>query len=217
MHFEKVLDKKRLQILPCFKQLPGSFYLTGGTALALQLGHRISYDFDFFTPDSFNSSHLLEELTNSVFKAFGIKVVQEAENTLDILINEDVKASFLRYRYNLVFPLIKERYLTISNIRDIAATKLVAAGQRATQRDFFDIFFILKQMSLKEIFEISQIKYPNFNSLHYLKSLTYFEDCDSTPPRLIDNQVSFDDVKKRLYKEARNLFDTLSIPPDSKE
>ncbi len=215
MYFEKVLDKQRLRLLPCFGQLPDNFYLTGGTALSLQLGHRTSYDFDFFTPDSFDSAHLLEELTNSVFKGLGVKVVQKAENTLDVIIDGQVKASFLRYRYKLVYPLIKERHVNISDIRDIAATKLVAAGQRSTQRDFFDLYFILKQISLKEIFEIAQKKYSNFNNLHYLKSLTYFEDCDSASPNLIDSQVSFEDVKKRLYKEAHILFDTLSIPPDS--
>lgn len=217
MYFEKVLDKQRLQLLPFFKQLPGKFYLTGGTALALQLGHRISYDFDFFTPDSFDSTLLLEELTTGVFKDLSVKVIQEAENTLDVLINEQVKASFLRYRYNLIYPLIEEKHLNISDIRDIAATKIVAAGQRATQRDYFDLYFILKQITLKEMFEIAQKKYPNFNRLHYLKSLTYFEDCDSAPPNLIDSQVSFKEIKKTLYKEAHILFDTLSIPPDPKE
>jgi hypothetical protein len=182
MHFETILDQPRQELLPFFKKLPLKFYLSEGTGLALQFGHRKSVDFDFFIKESFDTQTLLEDLSTDVFTGIPVMPIQEAENTLDILLDSTVKVSFLRYRYPLVFKPIKTDYFMVADYRDIGAMKLIAAAQRASQKDYFDLYYILQSISLSKLFEIAQKKYPSFNPVIYLKALTYFDDCEIDPP-----------------------------------
>ncbi|MCP4754752.1 MAG: nucleotidyl transferase AbiEii/AbiGii toxin family protein [Proteobacteria bacterium] len=210
MQFDTILDEDRLEILPNFKNLPEEFYLSGGTALALQLGHRISVDFDFFSSRVFDTQQLYEKLSYDVFKGNSLTIVQEAENTLDILTDKQVKISFLRYRYKPIYPLIQTPFFKIADVLDIGASKLIAIAQRASQKDFFDLYFILKRVSLETLFDAGARKYPTFNPILYLKALTYYDDCDSTTPRLVLENVGFDEVKRVLTREAQALFTKLS-------
>lgn len=88
------------------KKLPPHFYLVGGTALALQLGNRISDDFDFFCDNAFDTHELYTTLTQDIFTDGQLKIIQESANTLDILNESQVKLSFIRYRYKLIYSLI---------------------------------------------------------------------------------------------------------------
>lgn len=60
--FYNILDQKRLALLPLFKSFKEGFYLAGGTALALQIGHRDSVDFDFFSEEDIDTKELFERL-----------------------------------------------------------------------------------------------------------------------------------------------------------
>lgn len=210
MNFKTVLDEKRLEILPFFVHLPPTFYLSGGTALALQLKHRVSNDFDFFTAQPFDTQQLYEKLHYDIFKEYPLTIIQEAENTLDLLTKNHIKISFLRYRYPLIRPLHNTPYFQVADYLDIGASKLVAITQRATQKDYFDIYYLLEKSSLKELFETAQKKYPVFNPVIYLKALTYFDDCDTTAPDLLAKQVDFEEVQRVLTSEATALFDELT-------
>lgn len=207
MHFETVLDHNRQKLLPYFNKLPPYFYLVGGTGLALQLGRRISDDFDFFCEDTFNTHDLYTILTQDIFTNMRLTIIQESSNTLDVLTESQIKLSFIRYRYKLIYPLIQTGYFPIADFRDIAAMKLIATAQRSTQKDYFDLFFLIERLTLKEIFEIAKHKYPEFNPVIYLKSLTYFDECDTVTPRLVKPNITFEVVKKRLRKEAHALFE----------
>jgi len=210
MHFNSVLDKERLSILPKLKKIPSSFYLSGGTALALQLNHRISIDFDFFSPDAFDTQELIEKLSFDVFEGDSFKIVQEAENSLDIVTEKAVKISFFRYRYLPLFPLIQTPYFKVADKLDIGASKLIAIAQRSSQKDFFDLYYLLQHFSLEKIFDVAALKYPSFNPVLYLKALTYFDDCDSTPPVLISDCISFSEVKTILTEKSLFLFENLN-------
>ena len=210
MRFDNVLNQAGLQVLPYFKKLPEGFYLSGGTALALQIEHRISIDFDFFSPQSFDTQKLFTMLSFEIFGDLKLTIIQEAENTLDVLTANQVKISFLTYRYPTVYPLIQTPYFKVADQLDIGASKLVAITQRSSQKDYFDIFFILQQFSLEKLFEVAEKKYPTFNPVLYLKALSYFEDCDPTTPQLVSTTVSFDEVKQELTTEAQTLFKKLS-------
>ncbi len=209
MRFKTILDKQRQELLPRFTKLSPKFYLSGDAGLALQFGHRKSVDFDFFIKEPFDTQALLEDLNTKVFSGIPVLPIQEAENTLDILLDSTVKVSFLRYRYPLVFKLIKTDYFMVADYRDIGAMKLIAAAQRASQKDYFDLYYILQSISLSELFEIAQKKYPSFNPVIYLKALTYFDDCDADSPMVIDQRLTFDKVKKTLSDEAYRLFENL--------
>src|SRR3989344_7654374 len=98
MHYEE-LDEKRQALLPALGAFKEDFYLAGGTALALQIGHRVSVDFDFFTEKDFET----EELYERIQKVFGeVSRTQESANTLAIIVQNDVRVSFMKYPYQLL-------------------------------------------------------------------------------------------------------------------
>lgn len=172
----EILSQKQVNLLKKLRFLEKyGFYLAGGTALALYIGHRTSLDFDFYTKKKFNNRKLLEELETK-FK--NVKLIQIPEQTLIVKI-EGREISFFRYPYPLIFPLIKEKdFPPIASKEDISAMKIISIIQRGTKRDFIDIYFLIKEFGLKMIFEIAKKKYPSFNSYLALQSLTYFTDAE---------------------------------------
>ena len=201
--FLSILSRKQIKLLEQLGFLKKyGFYLAGGTALALQVGHRTSLDFDFYTKKSFDSKklqHLLE-------KEFGKTILlQKDEDTLIVKIN-DMIASFFKYPYPLIFPLIKQKeFPPIASEEDIAAMKIIAVSDRGVKRDFIDIYFLLQEFSLKKIFVFVKKKYPNFNIYVALQGLTYFVDADRTQTRRLHlfYSVSWSKVKKFLMNEVK--------------
>jgi hypothetical protein len=121
--FIDILDKKRKEILPRLKIFSSSFYLAGGTGLALQLGHRDSVDFDFFTSKSFDNVKLFETIKNQ-FESYQVKKVQDENGTLSIILSSKIKISFFYFSNKLIDKKVKTEYFDIASIRDIAAIKM---------------------------------------------------------------------------------------------
>ena len=112
-----------------------SFYLAGGTALALHLGHRRSRDFDFFRGKDF----LPQDLLSSLRETGTIRVLQEASGTLTVMLRE-VPTSFFRYDYPLLRPLHESPWgLSLADPEDIAVMKLAALAGRGSRKDFVDL------------------------------------------------------------------------------
>ncbi len=89
---------------------------------------------------------------------------------------------------------------------DIIPMKLSAIGNRGSKKDFFDIYFLLKEFTMKNMFELFEAKFPNVNYFHILKSLAYFEDADTEiNPKMI-MKVSWEDVKKEIRKQVKLFF-----------
>lgn len=158
------------------------FYLSGGIALSLQLGHRESEDLDFFTETIFQPLTLQKELSK-----FGVlKDVSIDEGTLNLFLN-NIKLQFLYYPYSMLEELIEWNGINLSSVMDIACTKLITVSDRGSKKDFVDLYFILQQISLDALFKKLDDKYKNiqYNHLHILKSLVYFEDAQNQPmPRM---------------------------------
>jgi len=173
-----ILNSRQIKLLKKLGFLKKyGFYLAGGTALALQINHRTSLDFDFYTKKKFNNKKLLRNL-EEYFK--DIKLIQIPEQTLIVKI-EGAEVSFFHYPYPLIYPPIpiKEKgFPFIAGKEDIAAMKLIAIIQRGTKRDFVDIYFLMKELGLKRIFEIAEKKYPSFDIYLSLRALAYFEDAE---------------------------------------
>lgn len=201
--FLEVLDARRKKLLPQLAFLKKyGFYMAGGTALALQLGHRTSLDFDFYTRKKFDNERLLRELE----KRFKTTILIEiAEQTLIVRINE-VEVSFFHYPYLLACPLLEIERVHLASKEDIAAMKIIAISDRGTKRDFIDIYFLLKEFPLEKIFEFIKKKYPNFNIYVGLRGLTYFADAEKKQKRrlYLFRFVSWIEVKKFLVKEVKN-------------
>ena len=197
----KILGQKRLNILKKLKFLKDyHFYLAGGTALALELGHRISLDFDFYIEEELDPETLLQDFQKH-FK--NVQLIREAKNTL-ILSIDNTEVSLFSYPYPLISPLIKIPEVNLASMEDICAMKIVAIIQRGTKRDFIDIYFLTKRFGLERIFALTQKKYKGlFNKYLALQALTYFTDADKER----DEQraktligISWDEIKKELIK-----------------
>ena len=203
--FYNILDKKRLDSLPLFKSFKDRFYLAGGTSLALQIGHRDSTDFDFFSEEDIHTEELFERL-RKFFEGHKLLKIQEDPNTLTVLIDESVKISFFTYKYKLIDKTISDENLTYASIADIGCMKLSTITGRASNKDYVDLYFILKLFSLSDLLDKAHGKYPQLDRNLILKSLVYFEDI--TQEKIIfknNNDIAFEEVKKRLRSEVKKL------------
>lgn len=205
--FTTVLSKNAqnaLALLGKSRILQDKTYLAGGSALALQYGHRISIDFDFFTPIHFVGRNIALELNN-----IGSFKLQEAaeKNTLLGLFN-NVKFSLFFYDYPLVISPINYLGIEIARPEDIAAMKLAAIMDRGTIKDFIDIYFLIKKgISLEQSFRYYNKKYKSLanNIYSIIKSLSYFDDANlKEMPEMIE-RIDWEEVKKFFQKETIKL------------
>lgn len=189
-------------ILERIKNLPmlHDFYLSGGTALSLLLGHRESEDLDFFIKTDFQPLVLQEQLLH-IGK---LENVQIETGTLNLYI-EGVKLQFLHYPYSLLEEVIPWNNIYLSSMIDIACTKLITISMRGSKKDFIDLYFILQHLTLQELFEKLEKKYTNvqYNYAHILKSLVYFEDADDQPMPRMHIDLNWEDVKESIIKQAK--------------
>jgi predicted nucleotidyltransferase component of viral defense system len=204
--FTYVLTNKTAELLSRFQvekpEFLKSFYLSGGTALALQIGHRESEDLDFFSATNFEPEQLEVSLAN-----FGeLQETVLSENTLNTYL-DSVKLQFLGYSYRLIEPLVDWGRLKLSSVVDIAATKLQTVSMRGNKKDFVDLFFLLERYSLGELFEFVNRKYSeaNYNPVHILKSLTYFEDANNQPMPRMHKKVEWETVKREIVERVKRF------------
>ncbi|MEK7635601.1 MAG: nucleotidyl transferase AbiEii/AbiGii toxin family protein [Patescibacteria group bacterium] len=204
MH-SKTINKQTKRVFDKIATTPlrNQFYLAGGTALAIELGHRKSIDLDWFSKKDFSNSEIKEILSE-----LGVFVLNsEAEGTIHGTLDK-VKVSFLRYKHNLLFSLINFENIQLADERDIASMKIDAISSRGSKKDFIDLYFLLKKYSLSELIKFFEKKYRGvkYNRLHILKSLTYFSDADDEPmPRMIE-PLEWEEAKKDILKKAHMLL-----------
>jgi len=181
-------------------------YLAGGTALALQIGHRISEDLDFFTSHEFNESVLATELVS----IGEFKEDRRAWRTVLGRISE-TKFSIFYYPHPLIGQTVEFEGIKLASKADIAAMKIRAVGDRGTKRDFIDVYFLAKEFSLDQMLEFYDQRYPDLDEklLHLLKSLTYFEDAENDgwkPQMLVD--FNWQEIKDFFSSESLRLART---------
>jgi hypothetical protein len=181
------------------------FYLAGGTALALQIGHRESIDLDFFTPNPFPGQAVTELLVG----AGGEVRVAEVDTVHGTV--SGVKVSFFSYPYPLLVPLIPFRELLLADVPDVAAMKTTAIAQRGTKKDFFDAFHILQLHSPDQVkgWVLAKFGEARVNCYHVLRSLFFFEDAENDPEPMSRTGTRWSDVKAWFLANERALFDSL--------
>lgn len=202
-----VILPETLQLLEQIQQdeVFRDFFLMGGTALALHIGHRLSVDLDFFTLAPFDNAFLEAHL----HQQYGFSTDYAAANTLRGTALR-VKVDFLTHAYPLVKPLCNEDGLRLASLEDIGAMKLNAIAHGGNrQKDFYDLYFLLEYRSMRTLLDAYQSKYPNSNPIIPLKGLTWFEDIDFELERpLLAHAIDFEVVKTRLI-EATNQPDRI--------
>lgn len=202
MHEEALYlnTKKLLKRLSSLSVLE-NFYLAGGTALALQLGHRRSVDLDFFNPNFSVINKLLDKLAE-----YKPQVIQQAEGTLDVYIDK-VKVSFLKYDYPLLERKARYEGVDLASVLDIGCMKLSAIASRGTKKDFADLYSILQEKELSDVLAAFEKKYKklNYQRLHLLKSLVYFKDAEKDPEPDYLKNINWEHVKKTLENKVKDL------------
>jgi predicted nucleotidyltransferase component of viral defense system len=178
------------------------FYLAGGTGLALQIGHRRSIDFDFFIPDDFDTSDIIAKL----IKIGKYQRDNEEKNTINGSLN-NLRISFFGYKYKVIDDLKFYNRIRLAGLKDIAAMKLEAIAGRGSKKDFIDLFFLLKQFSLDEVFSFHSRKFGTGlnNQYHHLKSLVYFIDADAEAMPVMIEKLDWSYVKKQIVSCVRQF------------
>jgi len=154
---------KELQKESIFK----NYILAGGTALALQLGHRTSTDIDLFIKENQKA----DELTNFFSKKYKNINIETAQNSFTRIYANGIKIEMAEYDEKLIEKPLKEDGITLFGLKDIAAMKLSAVTKRNEPRDFIDIAYLLKEFSLKEMFEFYKNKFDTISPLYMKRTL----------------------------------------------
>ncbi len=194
MHYE-VLDKKTKKIFEKFSFLKDSFYLAGGTALALQLGHRRSIDLDFFSDEPIKKT-LLEKVELEVAPVDSILVNNSKELSIYI---EGVKITFLHYPFIHKHEFVKTNTVPLASIAEIASMKAYALGRRASLKDYIDLYYILSLGAINLISIIHDaisIYHDAFNDRLFCEQLLTSEEIDNESILWLAKEVSKKDMKE---------------------
>lgn len=172
--------------------------LVGGTALALQIDHRISNDLDLF--GSLKADYI--SIANELNKIGESKILNRTENINVFSIN-GIKVDIVNYPYPWLFNEIKEDRIKLADMKDVAAMKLAAITGRGTKKDFIDLFFLLKKFSLKQMLNFYENKYPDGSIFLVLKSLVYFEDAEQDIQPKMFAKINWDNIKKSISENVK--------------
>ena len=201
------LNGKQIQILHKFGREfdQRSFYLGGGTALAVYFGHRLSVDLDWFTSNPIDDALLLAESLRRAGLDF--MTTQSAPGTLHGTLM-GVRVSFLEYRYPLLqSPTIwKEMSCSLASLDDLACMKLSAVAGRGARKDFCDVYVLgVKYRSLPELIRLYQRKFKMDDISPVLYGLSYFDDAESERmPRMLLN-VQWRTIKRTIQEWVREI------------
>jgi hypothetical protein len=188
MHRE-VLTKPAAELFGSLARFTG-FYLAGGTALALQIGHRLSVDFDLFSPDEIDRGML--QRVHRVFPEAEISPLINNADELTTLVN-GVKITFLRYPFPPDEPFVVYENVPLLSVRDIAVTKAYTIGRRGSYKDYVDLYFIMAEhhATLAEIVQGAEQRYgADFNSRLFLEQLVYLDDVKDTEIKFLKSPIS---------------------------
>lgn len=183
---------KKLQSVTEFNNLR----LVGGTALALQIGHRISIDIDLFGQLNIDETFFYQH-----FREIGTVVHLKKSQNINIFTINNIKVDIVNYPYPWLECAIISNNITMAGKPDIAAMKLAAITGRGTKKDFIDLYFLLKYFTLAEMLTFYKQKYPDGSEFLVLRSLSYFIDADENEQPNMLEPIDWQHVKNTLQKE----------------
>lgn len=205
MHTE-ILNANQLDLLPLVKQFKREFYLVGGTAIALHLGHRRSIDFDLFKFSALKPKSIIQTISDLGFQYI---ITRRVTEQLNVNIH-DVKFTFFQYPFKVSANEKLEDILRLPTLIDLAAMKAYALGRRSKWKDYVDLYFILNEhFTVKQISDRTTDLFGQlFSEKLFRAQLSYYSDIDYTeavdylvPP------VSEDKIKSFLIDKATDIFD----------
>lgn len=180
------------------------FYLAGGTALALQLGHRRSIDLDFFSPTE--DVPTIRPGLEEALVSFNATLADSSWGNLVYLAN-NVRVGFYGYSHPLVNPVIEEEGLRLASIEDIALMKLDTLLSRAARKDFYDLYFICRKIPLKRLLVLAPQKYPSIRDfeVQVVKRLVYFPSAENEADPSLLEPITWQTVKEYFIQQAKEI------------
>lgn len=177
MHLNVLTDNQR-ELLPLVQGFKRSYYLAGGTAIALHIGHRRSIDFDLFTRSALSKKRIWAALKMCPFHP---TLIHEDVDQLHVLCHQ-VKVTFLSYPFDVAHPIGVESFITMPDLLSLAAMKAFALGRRAKWKDYVDLFFILRHhLMIDEISAKAKVMFSDqFSEKLFREQLAFHEDIDYT-------------------------------------
>ena len=203
MHKE-ILSENQLELLPLVKRFNREYYLVGGTAIALHLGHRRSIDFDLFKYSVLRPKNILAEI--SAFD-FPYTITRRVTEQMNLAIH-DVKFTFYQYPFKIEAKVKFHDYLRLPELIDLAAMKAYALGRRSRWKDYVDLFFILKNhFSVEQISQRACVIYDQmFSEKLFRAQLSFFKDIDySEPIDYLVSPVPEEEIKEFLINVATDI------------
>ena len=204
MHLSILTDKQRA-LLPVVRRFKRSFYLVGGTAIALQIGHRRSVDFDLFTEGKLRKTRLRAVLKEV---AFHQQLLHEDVDQLHVLCNQ-VKLTFFSYPYHVPHSLPAGDFATMPSLLSLAAMKAFALGRRAKWKDYVDLYFImLGHYSIEEIsHEANRLFDGQYSEKLFREQLAYHDDIDYTEAvDYVNKPIPDESIRSGLMEIATRIL-----------
>lgn len=200
MHKE-ILNTNQVQLLPVLKTFSKEFYMVGGTAIALHIGHRRSIDFDLFKYAVLKRKAIIQKLD---LTGYSYSITRNVTEQINVVINH-VKFTFFQYPFNIKSSLTFENSIKIPSLIDLAAMKAYALGRRAKWKDYVDLYFIIKDyFTIKVISNrATEIFEGMFSEKQFRAQLAFHKDIDySEPIEYLIDPVSEEEIKEFLIEEA---------------
>jgi len=199
--FRDILTEEQTKLLELLEYFADRFYLAGGTAIALQLGHRRSLDFDLFTQGTSVKQTAIQSKINTT--KFTIqRVLFKSEEQIHFIIN-GIKITFLAFPFQIEKKVRVAGKLFMPDLLDLSALKAYALGGRGKWKDYVDLFFIFKEKYTMEQIEKrgEEIFGNNFSRKLFREQLTYFDDIDYTEVLEYTGQKINDEEIKDYLRE----------------
>lgn len=202
-------------LLSSIGQMPFSrrFYLAGGTALSLLIGHRRSVDFDFFS----ETDELDEASRQEILAALAGHAVSVIENVTGnvLMIVDGIRTGFFGYGYPLVGETQEVERVRLASLEDIGLMKCDALISRGARKDFNDLYFLSRFIRLEQLLKLGEAKYPLFRDfpLMVLESMTLFDNADRDAQPEIFESIDWGQVKEFFVNQAEYLSAMWFGPP----
>lgn len=203
--YRSILNKNQIHLLPLISEFSKDFYLVGGTAIALQIGHRRSIDFDLFQKGEIRYRRIKNKIEKTGYSIS--KIQSSTDETFNCVIN-DVKLTFFDYPFEITHPTWFDHYISMPTLLDLGAMKAFAMGKRSKWKDYVDMYFLLKRYSLAEISARAEIVFGElYSDRLFREQIQYFDDIDySEEVEFCIDPVPEDEIKQYLTHVSTELF-----------
>ncbi len=203
-----ILDKNRQSLFKNLSKLvDDKWLLGGGTALALQIGHRKSYDFDIFLPTDV-PQELLTKINQQLHK-YKVRPVVDIPNELSILLDEKVKITFLKFPFPPLHKSPVAQSMKLFSLSDLASNKAYVIGRRGEWKDYVDLYFLLKKSNLHlntVVKETEQRFGSNFSKKLFWEQLIYWNDLKDFKIEYIGKPVTKESIQQYFKKITLEKF-----------